>query len=185
MQTIYLIRHAQATGQGPDAALTPQGEVQAAILADLLHAFPVDAVVSSPYLRAMQTIRPLAQRAGLSVTTDDRLQERVLSTLDLPNWRDLLKRSFEEPDWSAEGGESGRTAMNRGVSVLRDILRTEGQRHIAVVTHGNLMTLMLQAFDSSFGYDRWERLANPDVYRLLFDQGQFQRLDRLEMTQSP
>ncbi|MCM3268785.1 histidine phosphatase family protein [Paenibacillus elgii] len=184
MQAIYLIRHAQATGQAPDAALSPQGEAQAAILADLLHAFPVDAVVSSPYLRAMQTIRPLAQRAGLSVTTDDRLRERVLSTLDLPNWRDLLKHSFEEPDWSAEGGESGRMAMNRGVSVLRDILRTEAQRHIAVVTHGNLMTLMLQAFDSRFGYDRWEQLTNPDVYRLLFDQGQFQRLDRLELTQS-
>ncbi|WP_262985216.1 histidine phosphatase family protein [Paenibacillus elgii] len=48
MQTIYLIRHAQATGQAPDAELTPQGEAQAAILADLLHAFPVDTVVSSP-----------------------------------------------------------------------------------------------------------------------------------------
>lgn len=33
-----------------------------------------------------------------------------------------------------------------------------------VVTHGNLMTLLLRYFDERFGFEAWAALTNPDVY---------------------
>ena len=33
-----------------------------------------------------------------------------------------------------------------------------------VVTHGNLLTLILRSFDAHFGFDHWERLTYPDVF---------------------
>jgi len=33
---LYLVRHCQATGQAPDAPLTPAGMTQTGVLADLL-----------------------------------------------------------------------------------------------------------------------------------------------------
>ncbi len=40
-----------------------------------------------------------------------------------------------------------------------------------VATHGNLMTLILRSFDSSHGFTTWEKLSNPDVFCLVFQDG--------------
>jgi 2,3-bisphosphoglycerate-dependent phosphoglycerate mutase len=37
-----------------------------------------------------------------------------------------------------------------------------------LVTHGNLMTLLLKHFDDRIGFAEWQRLTNPDVYRISF-----------------
>ncbi len=39
-----------------------------------------------------------------------------------------------------------------------------------VVTHGNLMALVLHSLDRTFGFEEWKSLSNPDVY-VLIDNG--------------
>ena len=51
MQTIVLVRHAAATGQDANAALTIEGQRQARMLADLLLQFQIERVISSPLVR--------------------------------------------------------------------------------------------------------------------------------------
>jgi 2,3-bisphosphoglycerate-dependent phosphoglycerate mutase len=35
-----------------------------------------------------------------------------------------------------------------------------------IVSHGNLLGLVLNSIDPSFDFVAWERLTNPDVFRL-------------------
>jgi 2,3-bisphosphoglycerate-dependent phosphoglycerate mutase len=165
-KTLYIVRHCKAAGQQPDAPLTPEGVAQAAQLADRLADLPIQRIVSSTFLRATQSIAPLAERLGLPIATDDRLAERVLSTVDLPDWLAALQAAFDDLDLCFEGGESSRTAMQRGVAAL-----CESELHpadtILLVTHGNLMTLLLKHFDPRIGFAEWQRLTNPDVYRVV------------------
>lgn len=42
-------------------------------------------------------------------------------------------------------------------------------RILIVVTHGNLLTLILRSFETQFGFQAWEHLSNPDVYCLEMD----------------
>jgi 2,3-bisphosphoglycerate-dependent phosphoglycerate mutase len=35
-----------------------------------------------------------------------------------------------------------------------------------LVTHGNLMTLLLKRFDDRIGCPEWQQLTNPDIYRI-------------------
>ena len=35
-----------------------------------------------------------------------------------------------------------------------------------VVTHGNLLALVLHSIDPAFGFQGWESLTNPDVFAL-------------------
>jgi 2,3-bisphosphoglycerate-dependent phosphoglycerate mutase len=44
------------------------------------------------------------------------------------------------------------------------------ERHGAVVTHGNLLSLIIRYYDPSFGYSEWAKLSNPDVYVLKREQ---------------
>lgn len=167
MKRFYLIRHCKANGQEPSAELTEEGRQQAEQLADVLYDRPIDRIVTSPYLRAVSTIQPLAERLGLPIYQDDRLCERVLASHELPDWMDHLSKSFDDLDLKLPGGESSREAMNRGVSAIKDLIQRP-EENMAVVTHGNLMSLILKHYTGSFGFNAWSRLTNPDVYLLEF-----------------
>jgi 2,3-bisphosphoglycerate-dependent phosphoglycerate mutase len=163
---LYLIRHCRSTGQEPDAVLTADGEKQAEKLADFLGDALIERIVSSPFVRAVQSIKPLAHRLRLQVETDPRLQERVLSSSHLPNWRENLRQTFEQLDLRFPGGESSREAMQRASTAVQDIFRKTPTGVIAVVSHGNLSTLLLKQFDESIGFSTWESMTTPDVFCL-------------------
>ncbi len=165
-----LIRHCQAESQTPQAPLTARGQRQAANLADFLAAWPVDRIVSSSFVRAQQSIWPFAHRVGLPVHLDHRLIERRLSGQDIPHWQQVIRESFDNLHLRQPGGESGRDVQQRAWAALYETW--EGDCRLPVfVTHGNLLSLLLHALDSGFGYTQWAALTNPDVFRLE-DQGQ-------------
>jgi 2,3-bisphosphoglycerate-dependent phosphoglycerate mutase len=174
-----LIRHCQSSGQAPEAPLTDEGRAQALRLSAFLAEHPVDIVVSSPYLRARETIAPFAARASLRVQIDERLAERRISPEPILHWREIVRDSFEDLELRAPGGESARETLARGWAALEALRAHEG-RLPAVVTHGNLMGLVLHSIDSTFGFSGWLGLSNPDVYRVEQRDGRyrFQRVWR-------
>jgi phosphohistidine phosphatase SixA len=78
--TSYLVRHAKAgsrerwTAPDRDRPLSPPGRLQATALVDVLRA-NTRTIKSSPYLRCMETVVPLADELGIAVEPDDRLAE--------------------------------------------------------------------------------------------------------------
>ena len=177
MHRIVLVRHAAATGQDATAALTAEGEHQARMLADLLLQYQIQRVISSPFVRATESVAPFCRRAALRLETDDRLVERVLSARNLPDWREHLGRSFEDLDYRLEDGESSRAAQARGMAAVRAALAS-GERCV-LVTHGNLLALILKSIDASVGFDVWSRLSNPDAFALHVEDGELAAFSRI------
>lgn len=171
VKRIYLVRHCKAAGQEPEASLTAEGERQAERLADFLAGRKVDRIVSSPFERAVASVRPYADMAGIAIETDERLAERVLSAEPLPDWMERLKASFDDLDAKWPGGESSREAMARGYGVIRECW-SRPETNTVVVTHGNLMALILKACHDRYGYEDWSSLTNPDVYELVKADGE-------------
>jgi len=165
MKKIYLIRHCKATGQEPDSQLTAEGIAQSNQLSRFLDNKPIDYIVSSPYLRAVDTINPFAKNKNLTIHIEGRLSERVLSSENLSDWISLLSESYDDLDKKLPGGESSREAMQRGVSVIQEQLNSSYQS-IVVVTHGNLLSLIIKHYDKQFGFEEWKRLSNPDIYTM-------------------
>lgn len=163
---IYMIRHCEATGQAPNAPLTEKGAHQPMAVANLLACAGVAYIVSSPYARARQTIQPLSVKSGVAVHTDERLIERVLSGVPLPDWRDHLRNSFDNPDHALPGGESANEASIRGRAAMDCAVLSAAGRPVAIVTHGNLMALLLRDLGAQGGYDIWERLSYPDIFQV-------------------
>lgn len=168
-KTLYLIRHCKASGQAIDAPLTEIGHAQAAALADLMADLPIDRILSSPYLRAQQTAQPLADRLNLPVDLDNRFGERVLSGAPRSDWFERLRESFDDYDLCLPGGESNRTVQARGVAGLQDALVQPTQTTV-IVNHGTIMTLMLNHFTGTFGFEEWGKLTNPDLYQVEMDE---------------
>ncbi len=163
--TLYLVRHCEAAGQAPEAPLTEEGIRQSERLADILSEAGVERIISSPFLRARESVRPLSERLGVEVESDPRLAERVLCATPISDWKEKLRETFSDPDLRFEGGESSREATNRGVEAVEDALRS-GISPTALVSHGNLTALILRYFDPRFGFEEWQALSNPDAFRI-------------------
>ncbi|MGG1628662.1 histidine phosphatase family protein [Rossellomorea sp. NRS-1567] len=163
MKTIYLVRHAKAEGQPFHSPLTEVGKQQAVELAAFLENRSIEAIYSSPFVRAIETIAPFAKQTPLPIQEDDRLGERVLSARELPDWMEKLKDSFDDFSLVLPGGESNQQAMERARSFIENVLEKE-EDHVVCVSHGNLTTLLLRLFDEKYGYDELFALSNPDVY---------------------
>jgi 2,3-bisphosphoglycerate-dependent phosphoglycerate mutase len=160
-KTIYLVRHCKAEGQEPGALLTKEGERQAEELVRFFKGKEIAHIVSSPFTRAIKSIEPAADSLGLEIEIEDRLAERVLSSEDLPDWMERLRESFQDLGMKFSGGESGLEATERGMAVLTGALDRS-----VLVTHGNLLGLLLKQIDSAYGYEEWKNLSNPDVYKV-------------------
>jgi phosphohistidine phosphatase SixA len=72
---LFLVRHAEAAPGEPDELrpLTPAGRAVARDLGERLATEHVDAVVSSPLLRARETAEQIARAASLTPEADERL----------------------------------------------------------------------------------------------------------------
>jgi phosphohistidine phosphatase SixA len=72
---LFVVRHAEAAPGDPDElrALTGAGRAAARALGDRLAEHELDAVLSSPLLRARETADAIARAAGLVAEPDERL----------------------------------------------------------------------------------------------------------------
>ena len=170
--TIYLVRHAHADWE-PDEnrPLSKRGREDAKAVGHILEQFPIDAIYASPYRRAYETVEPLAHALGLEIKIEPDLRERALGRIQPEMFVAAVKKTWDDPMFSHPGGEPNLAAQKRGLAVLNRVRRTPGQSQIVLSTHGVMMTLLLQSFDSSLGFAFWASLSMPDIYAIEFCNG--------------
>lgn len=170
MKKIFFVRHCLATGQHKDAPLTQKGVKQSYQLAQFFseQRFPIDRIISSPYLRAIDTIKPYAEQQGIAIELDHRLEERILSGDPIDDWFEMLAYSFVNKEFKLPGGESSHEATQRGLGVLATIFQDQDHDHIICVSHGNLIALIIHYYDQQFGFDGWRRLQYPDLFMMTY-----------------
>lgn len=168
-KTLYVVRHAKAGGQEPAAKLTIEGQMQAIQLKEQLKELKVEKIISSPFLRAIQTIEPFANEKGIPIEINTRLAERVLSVHSMDDWQDRLAQTFNDHDVRFEGGESSREALARINSVVQEVLKRN--ETTLLVSHGNLISLFLQSLDNQFGFSEWQAMKNPHIFRIEYIEG--------------
>jgi phosphohistidine phosphatase SixA len=79
---LYLVRHANAgtrSHDGPDEErpLTDDGRQQAARIGELLAANGIERILTSRYTRCVETVLPLAERAGVGIEVHESLAEEA------------------------------------------------------------------------------------------------------------
>ena len=150
---MYLIRHGatrnnrerppRLQGRRLDAELSPEGLEEARRTAAVLAPCPLDAVYSSPLLRARQTAEPMAVPRGLDVQIVEELVEVDVGRWEGMRWNEV-EREFPEEyrgfirDAGAcpyFGGETLEQVRGRVVPRLKKLLEDNLGRTIAVVAH--------------------------------------------------
>lgn len=78
---IYMVRHAESVhihGEERLRGIAEKGSEYAKCIADVFADIQVDAVVSSPYRRAVQTVQYVAEQKEIPIQENENLRERSI-----------------------------------------------------------------------------------------------------------
>ncbi|MCA0970254.1 histidine phosphatase family protein [Halobacillus litoralis] len=172
MTTIYLVRHAHSTYTPEERSrpLSQKGTQEANKACKSLAGFPIDVILSSPYQRAVETVQPLAASLQKEIRIVEGFKERKLMEGGAENFDEAIRRVWSDETFSHPGGESNEGARRRGVQAINEVLYQYEGQHVAIGTHGNIMALVMGAFDSRYDFRFWKKLQMPDIYALTFNK---------------
>lgn len=146
---VFLLRHAEtkanrdgalATGSGE--TLTPHGHSQAQSIIEGLMELHIEAILTSPYPRALETIQPFAQAAKLEVEVHPCLAEGQLVLDEAPvQEKPKYFRHTSGYDYPSENEAAG-VFLNRVVDAHKLIVSQPFAR-VLVVTHGHMLRELL------------------------------------------
>ncbi|MBI4867184.1 MAG: histidine phosphatase family protein [Candidatus Wallbacteria bacterium] len=173
--TLYLVRHCQshpspafADGDWP---LSERGSRQARELIPVLSALGADAFVSSPYRRCLETLAPSAASLGLALETEIELRERLVSPTWVSDFREIWRRSWEDPSFAVPGGESSLDCRLRVTRAFDRLVAKYPGRTLIVGSHGNALSLFLSAFTPGYGIAQASALRTPELLRVTHGPG--------------
>lgn len=183
MRTIlYFVRHAESLfieGMERSRGLSLKGKEDADRVYDIMKNIPIDEFMSSPYQRTIETIEKLAKVRSKDIFIYEDLRERTLGNFEGLTFKNAKRKVYLDKAFSFPKGESSIEAQARAMKVLARILHENVGKTIVIGTHGDIMTLMMNAFDPKYDYDFWEGLTMPDIYRLEFALEQLVNVKRI------
>jgi len=158
MTTVYFIRHAETDYNFHNDAtrpLTEKGRRDVRLVTEYLRDKNISAVLSSPYVRAVDTVCDFAQGAGLAVETIYDFRERKPDDVWLADgeWKDFVRRQWADFTYSRDTGECLRDVQARNIAALETVLARFGGQNIAIGTHGTALSTILNHYDKTFGYE--------------------------------
>ncbi len=158
MTYIYLVRHCEAMGnhkrlfQGStDSEISEIGAKQLEYLKDRFKNISIDAIYSSPLIRAQKTANAIAYNKNLEIITRKNLAELdggivegrpfVEAFNSIPGLADAWNNHPQ--DFAPEGGESMRDAYVRIYDEVLALARMNRNKTIAAATHGGVLRCLM------------------------------------------
>ena len=196
MTTLYLIRHSVRMKQNKiekyntnqdklilneKIILSSDGEKRAKLLSEKEELQNIDVVYASNCVRTLQTAKYIIEKQNLSVTIDDRLDERRVGIPNDDIYPDWFERQYKDENFKTVGGESQKEVRNRMDEVITEILKQHKDKRIAIFSHGYAITFYLLKYckltnltDEKFTFEFnnkiiFDKKINaPEVFKLTF-----------------
>ena len=177
MKRIVLIRHGKAVMGGKDheRELDEDGIIQAQSLKSKLLEIGLDNadIYSSPFRRAIQTIKPFADtNKNISITESHQLEEIHMPKDENLSKHQVIEKMWEDENFKISEGLSHREHFDKIKPFLSNIFDNfkSNNKDLVIITHGVLIGIILKFFfKMSFGFNNWKTMSMPDIYFLNFD----------------
>ena len=191
MTKFIIVRHGQSEANLKeiyagrfDAPLTEIGRKQAALVTEyVLKTFRVDAVYSSPLLRARETVKEIAERAGVPLQICEGIAEifggewegKTLPEIAKNYTKDALLWKDDIGNSRPTGGESFAEVQARADKALREIAKTHENQSVVIGTHGGVIRSLQCLFENQpISYMKeidWQ--PNASVSEVNFENGRY------------
>lgn len=113
--TVYFVRHATPNYNNHDdmfRELTEQGLCERKLVTDFLSDKNISIALSSPYKRAVDTIKEFADFKKLQIQIIDDFRERKIDSEWIEDFNGFCQKQWEDFDFKLSDGESLREVQN-------------------------------------------------------------------------
>ena len=182
MTHVYFVRHAQPNyGNHDDRSreLSPKGLADRALVTDCLRDKRVDAVLSSPYKRAVDTVAPLAAELGLDIETVEDFRERKIDSGWIEDFDGFARRQWADFSYKLSDGESLGEVQERNLRALDGVLGRFAGRAVVIGSHGTALSTIIHHFRPGFGFEEFDRIRplRPWIVHFAIDGGECVRVE--------
>lgn len=153
--TIYFVRHAEPNYKNHDdmsRELSPKGLEDRKLVTGFLRDKQIDAILSSPFKRAMDTVADLAEQIGVTIETVENFRERRVDSVWIEDFNSFCKAQWNDFEYKLSDGECLREVQNRNMAALNQVLENYAGKNVVVGSHGTALSTIINYYDKAFGY---------------------------------
>lgn len=161
MTRIYFVRHAEPNYNNHDdrqRELSSKGMEDRKLVTEYFSEIPVDAVLSSPYKRAVDTVADVAARYGYEMERIEDFRERRVDSCWIDNFDEFARKQWEDFDYKLSDGESLHEVQDRNIRALMEVLDKYSGKTVVIGSHGTALSTIIHYFREDFGYRGFERI---------------------------
>lgn len=186
MTTVYFIRHAEPNYNNHNdmtRELSIKGMADRKLVTQFLIDKNVDAVLSSPYKRAFDTVAEFAHQKGLNIEVIDDFKERKVDSVWIEDFKTFSKAQWSDFKYKLSDGESLNEVQKRNIFALNEVLKKHKDKVVVIGSHGTALSTIINYYDKSFGYDNFEevRTLMPWIVKLTFQDKEFIEIEQYNL----
>jgi len=175
MRKVYFVRHAKPDFSIVDdyiRPLTEEGCKDCKKVTKFLKDKSITKVFSSPYKRAVDTVKDFAESLGLNIHIVHDFRERKINKgLWIEDFNAFAKEQWNNFDYKLPEGECLNEVQKRNIKALISLLEEDIDENIAIGCHGTALSTVINYFDNKFNFVEFDRIKNimPLIVCLTFD----------------
>lgn len=178
MTKVYFVRHAEPNYRNHDDVgreLSERGMRDRELVTAFLMDKEISAVLSSPYRRAVDTVRHFADTLRMPMIHLPDFRERKVADAWIDDFDTFCRAQWADFDYCLPGGECLREVQARNVACLKRVLKEFEGQNIVIGGHGTSISTVLNHYDPAFGFEAFEQIRRlmPWIVRLDFDADVF------------
>ena len=188
MTVIYFVRHAQADNTNRDSRnrpLTEKGMADRVLVTEYLADKAIDAVISSPYKRAVDTVADFAEKYGFEIEIVEDFREHNYSNAWLPSdeYFPVIEKKWADFSHRNSGAESFDELQKRNIAALDCVLARYAGKNIAIGTHGAALSTIINYYDNAYGYQDFMAMVHktPWIVKMTFDKNEFAEMEKIDL----
>ena len=187
--TVYFVRHAQPD-RGPDSPytdktypLTDKGKSDSHKVTAFFKDKKIQAVISSPYVRAVDTVKGVAKAIRAEIELVDDFRERAITDrwLEIEDFKKFAVRQWEDFDYKLPAGESAREVQERNMKALYQVLEDHGGKNIVIGCHGMSLSTVINFYDKNHTNKQLAEMPMPWICKMTFDGRELKKMENIDI----
>lgn len=161
MTTVYFVRHAQPNYHNHDdfsRELTEKGLVDSGLVTKFLSDKLIHAVFSSPYKRAIDTVKDFSDKYGYEINIINEFRERKIDSVWIDDFTSFAICQWKNFDYKLSDGETLHEVQKRNIAALDDLLEKFENKNVVIGSHGTALSTIINYYDNTFGYEDFEKI---------------------------
>ena len=161
MTRVYFVRHAEPNYNNHDdyaRELSAKGLDDRKLVTSFLEEKSIDVVFSSPFKRAVETVKDFADIYGYDVKIKEEFRERKVDNFWIDNFHEFSKKQWEDFNYKLSDGESLRQVQERNIAALKEVVREYQDKGIVIGSHGTALSTVIHYFMPEFSFLQFEMI---------------------------